>query len=148
MVFIAGDEAAEPHHPGEETLDVPATPVAAEWSSVLREPLPPRVVRRDHLDTELGELRIQRIAIVRTIADEPLRKGLQESSAKGVEDELRFSSLTRRSPDGDRKTMAVCHCHDLGRLAAASFSNIKAPLLAPAWVPSMNASVRSSLPRS
>jgi hypothetical protein len=56
-------------------------------------------------------------------------------------------ALTARSPHGDRKTMTVCHGHDLGRFAASSDSNLKAPLLAPAWVPSMNASLRSILPR-
>ena len=100
------------------------------------------------LDAQLLELGVESVAVVRAVADEAQREGFQESSAKRVVDELRFSSLTRRNPDGDRKTMAVCHCHDLGRFAAASFPNIKAPLFAPAWVPSMNASVRSSLPRS
>jgi hypothetical protein len=41
-------------------------------------------------------------------------------------------ALTTRNPDGDRKTMAVCHCHDLGRFAASSFPNQKTPFFAPA----------------
>ena len=148
MVLVARDEAAKAHHPREEALDVPSPAVSSEGSTVLRQSFPRRVVRCDHLDAKLCELRIEAVAVVRAVADEAFRKSLQESSVKGVEDELRFASLTRRNPDGDRKTIAVCHCHDLGRLAAASFPNIKAPLFAPAWVPSMNASVRSSLPRS
>jgi hypothetical protein len=63
-------------------------------------------------------------------------------------DELRFMALTARSPYGDRKAMTVCHCHDLGRFAASSDPNFKAPLFAPACVPSMNASVKSIFPRS
>jgi hypothetical protein len=61
---------------------------------------------------------------------------------------LRFMALTTRNPDGDRKTIAVCHRHDLGRFAASSFPNKRAPFFAPAWLPSMKASVRSTLPRS
>ena len=56
-------------------------------------------------------------------------------------------ALTTSNPSGDRKAIAVCHCHDLGRLAASSLSNARSPFLAPAWVPSMYASVRSSFPR-
>ena len=51
-------------------------------------------------------------------------------------DELALSSLTTRNPHGDWKTVAVCHCHDLGRFATTSSPNKSAPLLAPAWVPS------------
>jgi hypothetical protein len=57
-------------------------------------------------------------------------------------------ALTTSNPCGDRKTIAVCHCHDLGRFAAASDSNARPPFLAPAWEPSMYASLRSSFPRS
>ena len=64
-----------------------------------------------------------------------------------VVDERDFISLTTRNPHGDRKTMAVRHCHELGRFAASSDSNKRTPLFAPAWEPSMNASVRSIFPR-
>jgi hypothetical protein len=53
-----------------------------------------------------------------------------------------------RDPDGDRKTSAVCNCHDLGPLPALGLPDGRAPFLAPAKVPSMKASVRSSFPRS
>jgi hypothetical protein len=50
--------------------------------------------------------------------------------------------------DGERKTKAVDHCHDLGPLAALGFADVEPPFLAPANVPSTNASSGSSLPRS
>jgi hypothetical protein len=51
-------------------------------------------------------------------------------------------------PCGDRKTMAVCDCHDLGPLPALRLSDGEAPFLAPAKVPSMKASLRSMAPRA
>jgi hypothetical protein len=53
-----------------------------------------------------------------------------------------------RDPCGDRKTMAVCDCHDLGPLAALRLPDGGAPFLAPAKVPSMKASLMSMAPRS
>jgi hypothetical protein len=51
------------------------------------------------------------------------------------------------NPCGDRKTMAVCDCHDLGPLPALGLADGGAPFLAPAKVPSMNASLMSMPPR-
>lgn len=127
---------------------MPSTPVATERTTVLGLRLSPRIMGSDHLDAALGELSIETIAVVCTVADQFRGQRLHESRVEGVEDELRFMALTTRNPDGDRKAMAVCHCHDLGRFAASSDANLRAPLFAPAWVPSMNASVRSTLPRS
>jgi hypothetical protein len=50
--------------------------------------------------------------------------------------------------NGDRKTSAVCNCHDLGPLPALGLSDAAPPFLAPAKVPSMNASLRSIFPRA
>jgi hypothetical protein len=103
---------------------------------------------RDQLYVHLAQFDIEPIVVIGTVADESFRKLFYESRSERLKDELRFMSLTTRNPDGDRKTMAVCHCHDLGRFAASSFPNQKTPFFAPAWLPSMNASLRSTLPRS
>lgn len=131
-MLVSRDEPAKAHHPREESLDVPTAAIAAQRATVLRDAHAVRMVRRDHLDAELRELGVERIAVIGLVADQSLRQRLQESLPKGVDDERRFSSLTTRNPDGERKAMAVCHCHDLGRLAASSDSNLKAPLFAPA----------------
>jgi len=110
----------------------------------LRPPL--GVMRRDHLDPKRRELSIESVAVVSLVPDEPLRQGPDEAGLQGVDDVSRFMSLTTRNPQGDRKTMAVRHCHELGRLAASSDSNKRTPLFAPAWEPSMKASVRSIFP--
>jgi hypothetical protein len=58
--------------------------------------------------------------------------------------------VRRRTLDagGDRKTRAVCNCHDLGPLPALGLSDGRAPFLAPEKVPSMKASLTSMPPRS
>jgi hypothetical protein len=51
------------------------------------------------------------------------------------------------NPTGDRKTRAVCDCHDLGPLPPLGFADAEPPFLAPAKVPSMKASRMSMPPR-
>jgi len=146
-MFVASDEATEAQQPREKALDVPLPPIPAQRSTVLsRNPLRDSV-GRDHFDSQASHFAIERVAVVGAIADQSPGYSSYESVLDCGDRELRFMSLTTRNPDGDRKTVAVCHCHDLGRLAASSCSNSRAPFFAPAWEPSMNASVRSSLPR-
>ena len=49
---------------------------------------------------------------------------------------------------GDRKTSAICHCHELCTLAPLGFSHPCAPFLAMTKVPSIKHSVKSNSPRS
>ena len=111
---------------------MPAPLVSAKRSTILGEVNSPRVVGRDHLNAHLLQLGVERIAVVSAIADQSSRELFEEASSECFDDELRFMALTTRNPDGDRKTMAVCHCHDLGRFAASSFPNQKTPFFAPA----------------
>ena len=48
--------------------------------------------------------------------------------------------------NGDRKTIAVCHCHDLGPFPTFRRSNVRTPLFAPAKVASIKHSDRSIFP--
>lgn len=132
LMLVARDETTESHHPREETLDVPPTTVPSKRPSILGLPFSGRRVRRDHLDAALLKRRVETVTVVRAVAYEAPRQLGEEGSVKGVEDELGLIALTARNPHGDRKTMTVCHCHDLGRLAASSSANFKAPLFAPA----------------
>jgi len=131
-VFEAGDEAAGGQEPREEPLEVPAPLVATQGATILSEVDTAGVMRSDHLDAERFQLGVQRIAVVGAVADEASRQVLQEALLERFDDEFRFIALTTRNPDGDRKAMAVCHCHDLGRLAASSFANKSTPFFAPA----------------
>jgi hypothetical protein len=90
-------------------------------------------MRRDELGAQLElELLVESVAVVSLVADQDVRGFFNEARVEGVDDELALMSCTACSPGGDRKAIAVCHCHDLGRFAAASDPNIKAPLFAPA----------------
>lgn len=127
-------ESPKAHEPREEAFDLPAMAIAVEPSRVLGgRALSPRAVGGNELDTELElQLGVERVAVVGLVADQDFRDFFGESSVEGVDDELAFMSLTARNPGGERKAMAVCHCHDLGRFAASSDPNIKTPLFAPA----------------
>jgi hypothetical protein len=48
----------------------------------------------------------------------------------------------------DRKTKAVCHCHELRTFAPLGLSHVEAPFFARINVPSMKHSVKSRWPRS
>src|SRR5271169_158805 len=118
--------------PSKQALDLPTAAVAAQFSSVLGTGFAAVVlVWRDQLDPALPQLIIQGIAVIGAIADHPLRWGGGEALLEGGCDE---PSLMRRSacnPHGDRKTMAVRNCHDLGPFAAACWTNSTAPFLLP-----------------
>lgn len=146
MSFVPRDDSPEPQHPGEQSFDTPSVSVAAEATAILRLGPRGRSMRGNELGTPRCEADAQREAVVSLVAYKIDRDLVYEACVERVEDQLRFMALTTRNPDGDRKAMAVCHCHDLGRFAASSDANLKTPLFAPAWVPSMYASVRSSLP--
>jgi hypothetical protein len=126
---------------------MPATKVSTQTTPIVRLALSGGTMGCDHLDAAVAQVGIEFIAVAGAVPDKFLGESVYESGGEGVEDELCLVALTTRSPYGDRKAVAVCHCHDLGRFAASSDSNFKTPFLAPAWVPSMKASVRSSLPR-
>ena len=66
---IASDEPPAAHEPGEEPLDEPTSAVATELAPVLRLRLSRRVVRRDQLDTVLGQLGVESIAVEGHVAD-------------------------------------------------------------------------------
>ena len=69
--FPADEYAALPLYPGEETLDEPASHVAAQPSSILRRRLDAiGAVWRDHLDTISSQFLVERIAVIGTVADQ------------------------------------------------------------------------------
>ena len=69
--FPADEYAALPLYPGEETLDEPASHIAAQPSSILRRRLDAiGAVWRDHLDTISSQFLVERIAVIGTVADQ------------------------------------------------------------------------------
>jgi hypothetical protein len=70
VAFIADDEPTEVPQPGEQALDLPPTLVATQRSAILGLGLLPIApVGRNHLHAELGQLSVQRIRVVRPVAD-------------------------------------------------------------------------------
>ena len=65
-----------PLNPGEAALDDPAALVAAQQPTVLGLAHSRRSVRRDDFGALVAQLCIELIAVVRTIADQILRLGL------------------------------------------------------------------------
>ena len=73
---------------------------------------------------------------------------LEKASVDRLFDERGFLRRSTCNPGGDRKPRAVCNGHDLGLLPALGLPDGEPPLLAPAKVPSMKASLMSIPPRS
>ena len=150
VAFVAGVDAAKILEPGEQALDLPAPAVAPEHAAVLGlGSLAVAAVRCDQLDPPLlPEPRVERITVISSVANKAIGCSSDKTRIEGLFDERDFMRRSTRNPGGDRKTMAVCNCHDLGPLPALGLPDGEAPFLAPAKVPSMKASVRSIPPRS
>src|ERR1700692_1134784 len=150
VVFPANDDAAIIMEPSKQALDFPATTVAAQESTVLSDgscPVP--AMRCDQFHTEMfAYALIQRIAVVGFIADQSLRCFAEESPLKRGFDECGFIRGSADHVHGDRKTMAVCNCHDFAAFAAVCRADTRAPFFAELKLASMKDSLRSSLPRS
>ena len=148
MSFVPDDEPAVVVHPRKESLDLPAADIASQWATILCPLLPVRSIGRDHLDSALlPESLVQAVTVVGLVSNQSLGVLGQESVVQRVVDKRDFSWRSTRDPGGDRKTRAVCDCHDLGPLPALGLSDGRAPFLAPEKVPSMKASVMSMRPR-
>ena len=150
MVFPANHDAAIVMKPREQALDLPAATIAAQRAAVLGDrfaPVPP--VRRDQLHTEsFPQALIQRVAVVGFVADQSRRSFSEESLLERGFDERGFIGPSAGHVHGDRKTMAVCNCHDFAAFPAFCRADTRAPFFAELKLASMNDSLRSSFPRS
>lgn len=133
--------------PREQSFNFPSSPVSPQRPAVLRLSSRP-YVRCDHFNAELGELGVQPIRVVCFVSDQSFGSFLDERGFKRGTDKGDFMRRSRRDVDGDRKTSAVCNCHDLRTFAPLGRSNTEPPFLATTKVPSMKHSERSSPPRS
>lgn len=147
MVFIADCDSTKVVEPSEQPLDFPTPAVPAQRPKILGlASIPP--VGSDHLDAILGQqVLVQRVAVVGLVANQPLRIAREKSTLKSVFDKSYLAPRSTLDTYGDRKTRAVCNCHDLGPLAFLGFPDTEPPFLAGANVPSMKVSERSMSPR-
>jgi len=145
---MARQDAAKVLQPGKEPLDLPAALVATQCPTVLRGGADSiGSVRRDQLDSLLLKLGIKFIAVVGFIPDQSFRDIGNKPVFNSIRDKGDFMWRSRCNVYGDRKTIAVCHSHDLRTFAPLGLSHCEAPFFATTKVASMKHSERSSLPR-
>jgi hypothetical protein len=73
MILVTHQNPPEVLQPREQAFDFPATLVAAEFATVLRDDtLAVRFVRRDQLNACGGQFRIQRVRVIRLVANQSL----------------------------------------------------------------------------
>jgi hypothetical protein len=150
VVFPANDGTTKVMKPGEEPFDFPAPPVTTQNAAVLRGSCDAhKFVGRDelHAVTMIDAL-VQWIAVVSAVADHSFGGFGKESLVKSGFDEFCFMRRSAGHVHGERKTMAVCDCHDFAAFAAFCRADTRAPFFAPLKLASMKDSLRSSFPRS
>jgi len=141
--------AAEVLQPREQPLYLPSAFISPEHSSILRRGFYSiRLVRRYHLDALLAKFLVQRVRVIRPVADQSLRLLVGKNFSESFSDKSDFMRRSRRRVYGERKTIAVCHRHELRTFAPLGLSHSEAPFLATTNVPSMKHSDRSRSPRS
>jgi hypothetical protein len=134
--------------PREQPLDLPAALVAAELPPVLRPRLlPVLAVRRDQLDALLCQFLVERVGVVSLVAYEAGGPLSGKNFGESTLDKGDLMRASRRRVDGERKTMAVCHRHELRTFAPLGLSHPESPFLATMNVASMKHSDKSSSPR-
>lgn len=116
--------------PGEEAFDLPATSVAAERATILLAPAV-GLDRCDELDVALTVQSACMLgAVPGLVADQSRGQLSHERSIERSVGEYDVVSVSSRNSDREWKTIAVCDCHDLGRLACAAPPDLCAPLFA------------------
>lgn len=150
MALIANNQASIVVQPCKQPFNLPTPLVTAKHSPILRRLLfPVGLVRCNQFYISLRpQSLIQRIAVVGFITDEKLRPLINQHIIKRLFDQLYFMRRSTCDAYGDRKTVAVRHCHEFGALATFGFPNAKPPFLALLKVPSINASRTSNPPLS
>jgi hypothetical protein len=150
VIFPANNGTAKVMEPGEQTFNFPPTPIAAQNTPVLRRGCDAHeFVGRDELHAvSLVDALVQRIAVISAVADHTFRRFGKEALVKGGFDESCFMRRSAGHVHGERKTMAVCDCHDFAAFAAFCRADTTAPFFAPLKLASMKDSLRSSFPRS
>ena len=147
FALVADHDAAEVLQPGIGPLDLPAAFVATQRSSVLSEPAAVRSIGRDQFNASASKASIMSVTIVGSVADEAAGSSRDKTGCKSRFNEGDFSRRSSRYVNGDRKTSAVCDCHDFAAFSTPRLADRGSPFFAETKVASMKHSERSSLPR-
>src|SRR5919106_924329 len=135
--------------PGKQAFDFPASFISSQDTAILRSRLlAVGFMRSDHLNSLFLQTLIKRVAIVRSVTNQSFGHFFGEPLVQGIFHQLHFMRRSTSNGYGERKTSAICHCHELCTFAPLGFSHPVAPFLARTKLPSMKHSVRSRPPRS
>ena len=150
MEFVANHKTTEIMKPSKEAFCSPATAIATKYPSILGWGLSSVCsVWCDKLyGIVLPQLFVKCIAIIGLVANQTMRNFVDPESLNRCLNKRYFMRRSTGDANGERKTSAVCNCHDLATLPALCFSDFEPPFLAPAKVPSIKHSVISIFPRS
>lgn len=147
MIFIANHDSSIILYPGKESFHFPTPFITTQLATVLRfRFLSISPMWRDHLDSKRSQFGVQRVGIIGFIADQFLRFRGNQSVFDRCADEPDFMRRSTRCVNGERKTSAICHCHELRTLAPLGLSDSEPPFFAETNVPSIKHSERSNLP--
>ena len=150
LVLPTSGEPTPAFEPSEEALDFPAPLVAAQFAEILRTVALGTAdsLRGDEVDTAFhGETATQGATVPGFVRNQSRRQLMYESSVESSLGEHTVESVSSINMDSDWKTMAVCHCHDLGGIARAAAPDAGPPFFAGTYVPSMNPSTSAMPPR-
>ena len=135
--------------PGKQPLNLPAISIPSQRPSILgARLLAVGLMRSDQFNPLLAQSLVQRIAVVGSISDQSFRTLLGKAVFERSFNQSDFMRRSAFNGYGDRKTSAICHCHELCTFAPLGLSHPSAPFFAMTKLPSMKHSVKSSLPRS
>jgi hypothetical protein len=147
--FKSRDDSPVIIQPRKEAFDFPATDISAQRAAILGRGLDPvALMRSNQSDFISAQLLIQGITIIGLVPNQYLGSIFDKSLSNGFCNQFRFMRRGAFDMYGERKTSAVCNCHDLGPLPSFSFPHGKTPFFAPAKEPSIKHSRRSRPPRS
>ena len=150
MIFITDNNTTKIMKPCKESLYFPAARVSSQNSPILSGCLLPIRLMRSYkfYIIRFFQLLIKFITIIGFITNKKLWLLIYKKTIKCLFHQSYFMRRSACDANGDRKTRAVCDCHDLAAFSSLCFPNSEPPFLAPAKVPSMKHSVISILPRS
>src|ERR1044072_3095558 len=148
MVLVTHQNPTKVLKPREQSLHLPTSLVTTQATPVLRSSLlAVRLVWRDPLYILRSKLFIKRVGVIRFVANQPLRGIVGKAFDESISDKSDFMRRSIVRVHGERKTRAVCHCHELRTLAPLGLSHFAAPFFAVMNVPSIKHSDKSNSPR-
>src|SRR5215475_8398819 len=128
MVLISNNQTTEVLQPGEQPFHFVTSAVSPQRTSVLCSGLfPVASMGRDHFNPGRRQLSVQRVTVIRLVSDQSFRELIDESFEESVCDKGDFMRRSRRCVYGERKTIAVCHCHELRTFAPLGLSHSEPP---------------------